>query len=379
MQPPCPTNFIEPRFVAIDSSHLAAIAGDRSSTNPSRRSTAQKFEATLLDTGLIPLLSWHHIEELLQHRDDSVVANRVKFLQSLPIVAWIRCSTGLPAIGSVVDIFAAEVAAALKMPGAGRVAVRNCAAKVIFDVGAGAQAMAPYVDIWRDLRAILWTREERAREIVAISRSEFVDIDETKVVDWLAGEIRSPADARRQLSVLRARLADDIALRGDKRIPDPTLVANAFFDEVEENGMTMISRTENPALHFLLQQDIEVDDIKPETTMAEIYELAEFRKKLRVANENLGLDWTDLIRRVSKEQIPCWLIQSSLKRYGHDQHERKGSDLVDSYLACLAAYADITCVDKRTKENVRRARQKSPDFAALVRQIEKASHYSQIA
>lgn len=379
MQPSRPTNFIEARFVSIDSSHLAAIAGDWSSTNPSRRSTAQKFEAALLDNGLIPLLSWHHIEELLQHRDDSVVASRVKFLQSLPIVAWIRCSTGLPAIGSVVDIFAAEVAAALEMPDAGRIAVRDCTANVIIDVGIGAEAMAPYVDKWRNLRAILWAREERAREIVAISRSDLVDKGETKVVDWLAAEIRSPADARRQLSVMRARLADDIALRGDKRIPDPTLVADAFFDEVEESGMTMISRTGNPALHFLLQQGIEVDDIKPETTMAEIYELAEFRKKLRVANENLGLDWTDLTRRVSKEQIPCWLIQSSLQRYGQDQAERKGSDLVDNYLACLAAYADITYVDKRTKENVRRARQKSPDFSTLVRQIEKAGHYSQIA
>ena len=56
-----------------------------------------------------------------------------------------------------------------------------------------------------------------------------------------------------------------------------------------------------------------------------------------------------------------------------------GSELADRYLACLAAYADVTYVDKRTHEASRQARQKSKVFASLVHRIEKAGEYGKIA
>jgi hypothetical protein len=62
-----------------------------------------------------------------------------------------------------------------------------------------------------------------------------------------------------------------------------------------------------------------------------------------------------------------------------DTSEWDGSELADRYMACLAAYADITYVDKRTHEGSRQARQKSKVFASLVRRIEKAGGYSEIA
>jgi hypothetical protein len=53
--------------------------------------------------------------------------------------------------------------------------------------------------------------------------------------------------------------------------------------------------------------------------------------------------------------------------------------LNDQYLVCLAPYADVTYVDKRTHEWVARARRASPEFAGLVRRVEKASGYAEIA
>jgi hypothetical protein len=93
----------------------------------------------------------------------------------------------------------------------------------------------------------------------------------------------------------------------------------------------------------------------------------------------MSISWPRLTAGVKMERIPSWVIQNSLRKYGQDLPERKGSDLTDSYLTCLAGYADITCVDKRTKENVTRARRKCAEFAMIVRQVEKAGHYSQIA
>lgn len=59
--------------------------------------------------------------------------------------------------------------------------------------------------------------------------------------------------------------------------------------------------------------------------------------------------------------------------------EREGSELADSYLACLAAYADVTFVDKRTHENFRRARHKCAEFGVLTRRVEKAADYKEVA
>jgi hypothetical protein len=39
-----------------------------------------------------------------------------------------------------------------------------------------------------------------------------------------------------------------------------------------------------------------------------------------------------------------------------DIPKREGGELTDTALACLAAYADVTLVDKRTWEGVRRLR-----------------------
>jgi hypothetical protein len=57
----------------------------------------------------IPVISWHHIEELIRHRDEAVAENRMQFLLALPQVAWIWCANGLDFIGSVVDVQAAEI------------------------------------------------------------------------------------------------------------------------------------------------------------------------------------------------------------------------------------------------------------------------------
>jgi len=178
---------VRPRFLALDSSHLIAAARDKHSAEKVRQRSANRFEESLLDSGCIPLLCWHHVEELLKHRDERVVADRVGFIHALPMVAWIRDYTGAEGLGSVVDILAAEAAAALESPLANVVGIRDRTAEGLITFGTGAQAIGPYVNTWRELQLELWQREERTREIVAISRSTYVDNSKTKVVDLLKG------------------------------------------------------------------------------------------------------------------------------------------------------------------------------------------------
>jgi len=65
------------RLFVPDTAHLAGLVADIMSDSRERRRGAQRFLPDLLERGWLPLLCWHHIEELLQHRDEHVVDARL--------------------------------------------------------------------------------------------------------------------------------------------------------------------------------------------------------------------------------------------------------------------------------------------------------------
>lgn len=372
-------NIIGAKFIALDSSHLATLAHDTRSADKPRRKAAAAFMESFSGSGGILLLCWHHFEELLRHGSKSVVAQRIAFFQSLPLVASIAPITSDDAPGSIIDILAFEVAEAFRHPLANAVAIRDRVAQSLFRCGPGRAAVRPYIANLEQMRDEFWRREQRDQEIIAISRSRYIDIGQTKVVDLLRGHWRSTEDVEQQLTRMTQRLADDIRERGDKRIHEAGLVAAKFMDDVRcDARMAQAGRKETP-LQNLLPDDIDVSDITPETTLDEIGDLAAFRRRLRLVNDILGLPWLELKARVAEARLPSGVIQSALRRHRQDLPERKGSELIDEYLACLAPYADVTYVDKRMHEAATRARRASPEFAALIRRIEKAGGYPGIA
>jgi hypothetical protein len=369
---------IRPKFVALDSSHLGAVARDKASQCETPRRRAAAFERAFEASGSVLLLCWHHVQELLSHRDDEVVAQRVTFIKSVPMVAFVRSFTGDDIIGSVIDLQAHEADIAFREPDASAEVIRDEAAKVMFRLGYGADLIRPFLENWSGLQCEFARQEERNREVVAISRSGFVDISNVKIVDLLKGQLRQPEVIEPRFQQFHARLVEDIRQHGDKRIPNPELSSAAFLDEVIHSGMEATSKP-NPVLQILLVNGIDPSEIGPETTVGDVGSLAAFRKKLSVLNRNLGLPWKDLKARVTENRLPSGIIQSALARFRPNTSEWKGSDLTDAYLACLSAYADVTYVDKRTHEAFRRAQRKSKEFATVVRCVKKASGYESIA
>jgi hypothetical protein len=325
------------------------------------------------------LLCWHHFEELLRHGDNAVVARRIAFFRSLSMIASIAPIATDGALGSVLDILIFEVAEAFKDPHASSITIRDRVMQKLFRYKKGSEVVGPYVAFLGPMREEFRRREELNREIVAISRSRYIDIGKTKVTDWLKGRWREPEDAEKRLASMSRQLADDIRKHGDKRISDASAIATRFIDSVRSNaGMAQGSRKHPPA-DKLLPEDVDNVDIGPDMTVDELGDLAVFRRRLRLANAILDLPWPDLKARVTETRLPSGLIQSTLQCYRQDLPERKGSELNDQYLVCLAPYADITYVDKRTHEAVLRARRGSPEFTSVVGRIEKAANYGDIA
>jgi hypothetical protein len=294
------------------------------------------------------------------------------------MLAWITPRQIDGGAGSVIDILAAETAAALNLPGAKCYAIRDLAAKELIRFGSGEQVLRPYEDVWPQLRAQVWERERKTREIVAISRSEFINLSKSKLKDWRKEQLRTPEDSERQLEALKVRLAADIKQRGDKRIESPIESASRFIEGVKSQASTIFSHEGGPADQILRSQDIDPGELDPECTLGDVFALGTFRHRLRVVSGIMSRPYSELKARVREDQLPSCIIQGAINRYRQDAPERKGSDLADSYLACLAAYADVTYVDKRTAENLRRALPKSPECAALLGRVEKAGSYPTI-
>lgn len=363
-----------PRFIALDSSHLGKLARDYFSRDVKKRVRARNFQTNMGDIGCVLFACWHHITELLRHRDPKVVTDRLQYLKTVPLMGRVRgfSNDGMP--GSIIDIHCHEISAALQSHDPNAVAVRDQVAAHLIGFGSGEDVVRPFLDTWRILQPELWRQEAREREVVAISRSKAVDFSHTKMSEWLTGGLRSPEDAAKRLRHFAQLLGQDIKTRGDKRIPSPADTARRFFDQVTADASKIFSAEGSPALQILNAVGIERGDITDCTTLGEVSDLAAFRHKLRLINQKLQMPW-DRIRQLSEGALPSFVILDSLRRYGQDQPERKGSELTDGYLSVLSAYVDLTFVDKRVLENFKRARQHSTEFSRLVRRVEKTANY----
>lgn len=366
------------RLVALDTSILGDTCRDLFSRDIPTRIRASTFIKSLREQGVVPVLCWHHVEELLAHNDIAVARDRFRFLQSLPVVAWVRCYGQPGYIGSIVDIFAHEAEVAFGNPALDALGVRNLVRQNLFEYGSGLQAMAVISEYWQLLRPLFRERAERAREIVAISGAKHLDFSKEKVSTFLSGSLRSATESAKVFEWLYNGLQGEISSRGDQRIPDAAAVAANFMREVATEGDD-IGESKDDRIQYLSRYGIYPDDLVSDMHMGDVFNLAKFRSRLKIIRKSLNIPWETLVATVGPERIPSALLGNALRQYGQDLPERKGSDLADGHLATLGFYADNTYVDKRTAENMRRATLGDDSIKTLLRHFDKAGPYFGLA
>lgn len=367
------------RLVALDSSQLGDLARDRSSADAGRRLHAKRFQRALIGEAAVPLLCFHHLEELMQHEDDRVVRRRLDYLCSLPALAWIVPADGQPGIGTIVDILAAEARIALDHPTFDAQGVVAAARRSLIRFGSGERAMEPIEEIWPTLAGLARTRTAKSREIVAITSGNIPSVRDIRVSQLVAGSLRNPLEAQRLTAAMERSLADDIASRGDRRIGDAGGVAAAFFDRVRGEARSLYAPSSNPITEDLHRRGIRPEDLEGDPTVGDLIDLIEFRSKLDVIKQACGLDCTALSERGAMRRLPAWTIENGLRRHGQRRPRNAGGDLTDRQLACLAPYADLTFVDKRTAEDVRRVCAADPSQTPLLQGVRKVAPYGKVA
>ena len=212
---------------------------------------------------------------------------------------------------------------------------------------------------------------------MAITGSQYLNFGKTRIDNFFSLQTKSLEDSARFLAQLKTTLPDEIKKFGDESIADTAFIEE-FLEDVRVQGEQLGQQGQNPFLQLLKSFGISPADIPARFRLSKIGDLAAFFRQLEIATKKVSIELDALKRNVRMENIPSWIIQHTLRSYRDPSLRRSGSELVDRHLICLAPYADVTFVDKRIKENVQRAGNRSEKFLKLVHRIEKVAHYSKI-
>lgn len=358
------------RVLCLDSAHWGKLLAELGSaaTRPAVLARLSSFAAK----GGMLALTFHHIIELAQHENPDKVKARFHALRELGPLCVVSAITG-EGPGSIVDLLALELMAAIESPSADAASVARAVWPDALVAATGSQVstwVLPQLDV---LRAHLTADAPRKRAISALSQSVVLD----RSTDRLPPNVRlvPPQQAKANLAVLERRLTAEVVSRRDPRASEGE-AANAASQFIREltSDVGAISGHGNPWEGLLTRTGVLPQEVAGMRYIREVADLAQFRKQVEIPAKHLGVSSAQL-RRVSPERFPTWLIQRAYRAHRQLATATRASDVEDIHLLSHAPYMDFVFVDKRTHENVRRIRQKDPETAFLLRSVVRAASW----
>jgi hypothetical protein len=363
---------IKPKIIAPDSSHWAKWLDGASAPDPDRRQRARALHGRLLDQGRIPLLTWHHVEELLGGEDDAAARVRIALLQDLPLVAYLRLPKDEVGLGSIAQVLAAEAIAASEGHG-DLIAIRDRARTLLLRTGSGVQAIGEEAWVWEVVRPMLRARKDGTDMVAALGSLR--TFDENRTIGELSkSAINSPDAMRAQLGRIHAQALNEATQATGGNAVRSRAMADDFTARVVAMMPPPGTTVRDLLVSTLVGQGVDEQEVRDECVLADLSRLALFRSQLRVVASETGRSFEEL-KAVPMDVLPSRVIGEALRAHGQARTVRPGSDLNDGYLGVLAAYCAVLYVDKRTAEDFRRAKQKEPRLKGLIGEIAKAADF----
>ncbi|WP_430397413.1 hypothetical protein [Ferrovibrio sp.] len=367
---------ISTQIIAPDTAHWAQWIDSARSKERTTRDQARRFLNELLNRGRIPLLSWHHIEELICIGNESVALERIEFIQSLPFVAWLSPFDGVNSPGSIADILTGELIAAID-GNSDPTSVRSHALNLMLRTGAGKAALGLNAANWHFIRTHLLERRQHSNLIAALAPLNFFDEKRTigEISKW---KFRSAAERVNKFNTIRNRVRDELLASTGCTQQEAETMADNFIAPAYAIHLPGGTSVRDFIVSKLAAQGVDPDEVRDECVLADLNRLAIYRNQLRVVAPKTGRTFEQL-KHISMEILPSRIIKHALETHRQVRQKRTGSDVTDNYLAALAAYSDFLYVDKRTAEDFRRAISKNPSMAGIIGKIQKAKHFTDLA
>lgn len=365
-------------LIALDSSIINNIARDYFHEDVDKEQKAKNIINLFYERGGVFVITWHHLEELLAHKNYDIVKRSIEFLQHLPIVASIK-SNSENFLGSIMHIEIKELSNNINNENDNLEVIIKKTKEDLFNFSSGKKFLEQFLLIQPFLRERALLNANKKREIVSISRAKSLRIGNPKLSDLKIGEINSPEKAKFILEYMEKQLASEIKVKGDKKIESADISAKEFLSSISKN-MAKFINSPSPSFEelFLKKQNITNKEFENLKNMEEYDLLIIFKGRIKSISKNFSIENKKKVLEIEEKSCPTWLLWKELYKCRIKAERVSGSDINDAFLSGLCMYVDLTIVDKRTYEYLSQIKRKNEILKPLIGRFEKLSTYSNI-
>lgn len=364
--------------MALDSSMINDIARDYFHEDIDKNKKAKDIINSFYNRGGILVVTWHHLEELLAHKNYNIVNCSIEFLRLLPIVASIK-NDSEDFLGSIMHVEIKELTNILNNKNDNLKLIIQKTQEDIFNFSSGEKFLELFLEIQPILRERVLSEVNKKKEIVSISRAQSLRIGNPKLSDLKTGEINSLEKARFVLEYMEKQLANEIKVKGDKKIESAETSAKEFLSNIS-NDMAKSINLPSPSFEelFLKKQNITNKEFENLKNMEEYDLLIIFKGRIKSISKNFSIENKKKVLEIEEKSCPTWLLWKELYKCRIKAERVSGSDINDAFLSGLCIYVDLTIVDKRTYEYLSQIKRKNEMLKPLIGRFEKLSTYSDI-
>lgn len=372
-----PIDLITPKVISIDTSIFGDFARDYYSANEIRRSNARQLIQYMSSKGLVPFISFHHIEEILQHRSDTVVFDRWSLLKRFPAIAWLNAYSDSNALGSILDIQTAEVKYLVDNGDSIDNLIKYVKHKLV-NYSSGEWFVNQFEDAYCTLRESGQVDIQSKKIIESLSFVQNKNVSKTKLSTLNSSRLKKPEEVSEYFRSHRSHLTQELIEKGDKKLKKPSIVASEFIEDVIAYSNPLYTNSQPLYEKFIEHTGVSLDQINPKTTVSDLGYLAIFNSKMKMTLNELG--WVKRkLPNTLESDLPSWIIWRELDKLMKNENRAQGSNLIDKYVAAFSLYCDALVIDKRVHDYFRQLKPKLPTVSPFFSKIIKVSNYTEIS
>jgi hypothetical protein len=367
-----------PKMVALDSATLGRVSRDYWSQDASLRDKARSFITGLRRLGVFVTFTGHHVMEVLQHGDEEVFRQRLKFLRNIPLIAWLRPYERNWFPGGVADLFLHEIDAVVHGSARKWREIVDEVRADLWETGTGSEMFVEDEKSWTIVRQGFNRLHEKQKYVASMGRADAAQCKDVKISEALALPLRPKGEREAYMHWFTQELERQLDQHGDKRFNYSHEAAVDFAAATLED-ITVIDGMDGNLIQRLAEcAAVPYECVSPQMTIEELGELGVYASRLKTFSMYLRPPRSLTISDIPPNTLPSYVLERRLVSVQRRAERVSGSDFGDSCIAPLVLYADAIEVDKRTHEFLRQMRRDEPELAPLMKRVFPSSDYSQI-
>jgi len=367
-----------PKIVVLDSATLMKVSHDYWDQDACARDKARSFITRLQYLGVFVTFTKTHIVELLRHGDGQVVQDRLRFLHSIPLIAWLRPYDRSWFPGDITDLLTRELHVMVHGSARNWREIVDAVRPELWETGMGSEMFVVNEEFWANISCESHHLHEKEKYTASMARTDPGQISDVKLSEVLHLPIRLKEERGAYMRRFAKEMQRQLEQHGDKRFDYSHKAAIDLANSTLQDVKTIDEMGGNPIQRLLESVNVPLDLVSPEMTCGELGELAVYAKRLKMISKSLRPPIELTMRDVPQDTLPSYVLERKLASIQRKAERVSGSDLGDRHIAPLIFYADGIEVDKRTCEFLNQVRRNEPKLASLMGRFFPSSDYSQI-